>query len=99
MSPLIQQFVGRNVEIEVAPQGGAAKTVEVIETGLRAKLKLANGRVLTSNHSLLHHLVSFDVDGELLGIEVVRDRGGHPAFRSDVWCEAVTAAFGIPYPS
>ena len=96
---LIDQAVGRTVEIDVAPLGEAAETVEVIETGLRAKLRLANGRVLTSDHGLLHYLVSFDADGEFLGIEVVRDRGGHPAFQSEVWCEAVTAAFGIPYPS
>ena len=95
---LIEHSAGRLVEIDVAPQGGAAETVEVIETGLRAKLKLANGRVLTSDHGLLHYLVSFDADGEFLGVEVVRDRGGHPAFLSDVWCEAATAAFGIPFP-
>ena len=95
---LVEQFVGRNIAIDVAPQGGAAETVEVIETGLRAKLKLANGKVLTSDHGLLHYLVSFDANGEFLGIDVVRDRGGHPAFESDVWCEAATAAFGIPFP-
>src|SRR5688572_3119691 len=55
---LIDQFVGRTVAIDVPSQGGAAETVEVIETGLRAKLKLANGRVLTSDHGLLHYLVS-----------------------------------------
>ena len=95
---LVEQFVGRNIAIDVAPQGGAAETVEVIETGLRAKLRLANGKVLTSDHGLLHYLISFDANGEFLGIEVVRDRGGHPAFQSDVWCEAATAAFGIPFP-
>jgi hypothetical protein len=96
---LVEQFVGRTVAIDVAPQGGAAETVEVIETGLRAKLKLANGKVLTSDHGLLHFLVSFDAEGNFLGVEVLRERGGHPAFFSDVWCEAATAAFGIPYPS
>ena len=60
----------------------------MIETGLRAKLKLANGKVLTSDHGLLHYFVSFDANGEFLGIDVVRDRGGHAAFDSDVWCEA-----------
>ena len=92
---LTEHYAGRTVEIDVAPQPGAAETVEVIETGLRAKLKLANGGVITSDHGLLHYLVSFDANGEFLGIEVVRERGGHPAFQSDVWCEAATAAFGI----
>jgi hypothetical protein len=95
---LIDQFAGRTVEVDVAPQPGTAETVEVIETGLRAKLKLPDGRVLTSDHGLLHFLASFDADGEFLGVEVVRDRGGHPAFQSEVWCEAATAAFGIPFP-
>jgi hypothetical protein len=95
---LVDQFAGRTVDFQVAPRGGAAETVEVIETGLRAKLKLANGKVLTSDHGLLHYFVSFDANGEFLGVDVVRDRGGHPAFGSDVWCEAATAAFGIPFP-
>jgi hypothetical protein len=96
---LVSQFAGRTVEIAVPPQSGAAETIEVIETGLRAKLKLANGKVLTTDHGLLHFLVNFDAEGEFLGIEVLRDRGGHPAFLSDVWCEAATAAFGIPFPA
>jgi hypothetical protein len=95
---LLDQFSGRTVAIDVPPRGGAAETVEVIETGLRAKLKLANGKVLTSDHGLLHYFISFNADGDFIGIDVLRDRGGHPAFQSDVWCEAATAAFGIPFP-
>ena len=44
--------------------------VEVIETGLRANLRLAHGGVLAGDHGLLHYLVSFDADGEFLGLEV-----------------------------
>ena len=96
---LVDQFAGRTVDIAAPAQSGAAETREVIETGLRAKLKLANGKVLTTDHGLLHYLVHFDAEGEFLGIDVLRDRGGHPAFQSDVWCEAATAAFGIPFPA
>jgi hypothetical protein len=96
---LVGQFAGRTVEVAAPTENGAAETIEVIETGLRAKLKLANGKVLTTDHGLLHYLVNFDAEGEFLGIEVIRDRGGHPAFQSDVWCEAATAAFGIPFPA
>jgi hypothetical protein len=95
---LVDHFAGRSVAVDVAPRGGAAETIEVIETGLRAKLKLAKGEVLTSDHGLLHFFISFDANGEFLGIEVVREHGGHPAFQSDAWCEAATAAFGIPFP-
>jgi hypothetical protein len=94
---LIDHFAGRTKEFDVPPATGAAETIEVIETGLRAHLKLANGRVLTSDHGLLHYRVSFDGSGEFIGIELLRDRGGHPAFNSDVWCRAATKAFGIPY--
>ena len=96
---LVDQFSGRTVDVAAPPQSGAAETREVIETGLRARLKLANGKVLTTDHGLLHYLVNFDAEGEFLGVEVLRDRGGHPAFQSDVWCEAATAAFGIPFPA
>jgi hypothetical protein len=95
---LVGQVAGRTVEVDVPPQAGAARTVEVIETGLRAKLKLPNGGVLTSDHGLLHFLISFDENDEFVGIEILRDRGGHPAFFSDVWCRAATAAFGLPFP-
>jgi hypothetical protein len=96
---LVYQFTGRTVDIAAPPQSGAAETREVIETGLRAKLKLANGKVLTTDHGLLHYLVHFDAEGEFLGVELLRERGGHPAFGSDVACEAATGAFGIPFPA
>jgi hypothetical protein len=96
---LVVQSAGRSVEVDVPPPAGAARTVEVVETGLRAKLKLPNGGVLSSDHGLLHFLISFDEDDEVVDVEVLRDRGGHPAFMSDVFCQAATAAFGLPFPS
>ena len=96
---LVLKHAGRIVEIAAPPQSGAAETIDVIETGLRAQLKLANGKVLTADHGLLHYLVNFDAEGGFLGIEVLLDRGGHPAFLTGVVCEAATAAFGIPYPA
>jgi hypothetical protein len=54
--------------------------------------------MLTADHGLLDYLLSFDEDGEFVGIEVLRERGGHPAFQSDMWCRAATAAFGLPFP-
>jgi hypothetical protein len=95
---LVDHFSGRSADVPAPPQNGAAETREVIETGLRAKLKLANGRVLTSDHGLLHFLISFDAEGDVVDIEILREHGGHTAFNSDVWCEAATTAFGIPFP-
>lgn len=69
-----------------------------IETGLRAKLKLQGGGVLVSDHGLLEYRVMFDEEtGEFLGIDVLRDQGGHPTFANELWCAVATAAFGIPF--
>jgi hypothetical protein len=37
---LVEHDVGRSVSVDVPPEAGAAETVEVIETELRAQLKL-----------------------------------------------------------
>jgi len=95
---LVALNAGRVLGIVVPTQEGAARTEEIVETGLRARLKLPNGGVLTSDHGLLHYVVSFDENDEELEVEVLRDRGGHPAFDSDVLCEAATAAFGLEFP-
>jgi hypothetical protein len=95
---LVSRVSGRVVAVDVRAQGGAARTVEVVETGLRGTLKVADGGVLTKNRGLLHYFMSFDEDGEVVGFEIVRDRGGHPGFQSDVFCEVTTAAFGLPFP-
>jgi hypothetical protein len=95
---LVALNAGRLLGIVVPAQGGAARTEEIVETGLRARLKLPNGGVLTSDHGLLHYFISFDENGEVVGVEVLRDRGGHPAFEGDVFCQAATAAFGLPFP-
>ena len=92
---LTQLNAGRTVAVEVPAQGGAARTEEVIETGLRARLKLPNGGALSTDHGLLHFLISFDENDEFVDVEVLRDRGGHPAFASDVFCEVATAALGL----
>jgi hypothetical protein len=95
---LVALNAGRLLAVVVPAQAGAARTEEVIETGLRAQLKLPHGGVLTSDHGLLHYLISFDENDEVVDVDVLRDRGGHPAFDSDVFCEAATAAFGLPFP-
>jgi hypothetical protein len=92
---LVAQSAGRVLGIFLPAQEGAAQTVEIVETGLRARLKLPNGGVLTSDHGLLHYIISFDEDDEVVDVEILRDRGGHPAFASDVFCQAATAAFGL----
>jgi hypothetical protein len=73
----------------------AAHTHRFVENGLRAKLKLANGRVLTHDSGQLVYEVSFDADNNFVGIEVISVHGPHPAFESDVWCDAAITALGL----
>jgi hypothetical protein len=72
-----------------------AHTHLFVEQGLRAKLKLANGRVLTHDAGNIAYTVSFDAAGNVVGTEVVYVHGPHPAFETDVWCDLATEALGI----
>ena len=72
-----------------------AHTHLIVESGLRAKLKLANGGVLTHDAGQLTYTVSFDAENNFTGLEVVSVHGLHPAFETDVWCDAATEALGI----
>ena len=66
-----------------------------VENGLRAKLKLANGGVLTHDAGSIAYLLEFDADDNLTGVDVVYVHGPHPAFDSDVWCDAAIEALGL----
>jgi hypothetical protein len=74
------------------------RTDLVVETGIRAALRVPGQGVLTLDHGFLSYLVSFDENGDVLSVEVLKDAGGHPAFDSDVFCEAAIDALGIPVP-
>ena len=60
-------------------------THRFVENGLRAKLKLANGRVLTRDAGQLIWEIAFDASDNVLGVEVISVHGPHPSFFSDVW--------------
>jgi hypothetical protein len=81
-------------EIVVGEEAGA-HTHRFVENGLRAKLKLANGGVLTHDAGQLIYEVSFDEDGNFIGLEVISVHGPHPAFVSDIWCESAIEALGL----
>jgi hypothetical protein len=66
-----------------------------VENGLRAKLKLPKGRVLTHDAGSIGYTVSFDADDNFLGLNVLFVHGPHPAFDSDVWCDAAIDALGL----
>ena len=73
----------------------AAHTHRFVENGLRAKLKLANGGVLTHDSGQIVYEVSFDADNNFLGVDVISVHGPHPAFESDIWCESALKALGF----
>ncbi len=72
------------------------RTELVVETGVRAMLRVPGQGVVTIDHGYLEYLVSFDENGDFVGVQVLKDAGGHPAFYDPVWCEAAVEALGIP---
>ena len=79
----------------VAGLEAGAHTHRFVENGLRAKLKLPNGGVLTHDSGSITYDVSFDATGAFVGVEVISVHGPHPAFDSDVWCETAIEALGL----
>ena len=67
-------------------------------TGLRAFVLVPGEGAVTLDHGFLRFLASFDENGDFVGAEVLKDAGGHPAFNSGVFCDAVVPALGIPMP-
>ena len=92
---VIESFAGSNTNEVVVGLESGAHTHRFVENGLRAKLKLAHGRVLTVDAGQIVYDASFDEKGEFVGVEVISVHGPHPAFDSDVWCDAATKALGI----
>jgi len=73
----------------------AAHTHEFSNTGLKAMLKLADGRVLTRDAGSITYRVSFDADDNFTGVEVVSLHGPHPAFFADLFCPIMIDALGL----
>lgn len=68
----------------------------VTENGLRAYLRAPGGGTVTRDAGNLQYLLTFGEGGEFLGVEVIKDAGGHPAFYEPVWCNAALELLGIP---
>jgi hypothetical protein len=91
----LEQDAGRVfITTEGDPEG--AHTDFVIENGIRAAIRVPGQGMLTIDHGLLDYVVTFDENGEFESVQVLSDAGGHPAFDSDVACEAAVEALGIP---
>jgi hypothetical protein len=81
-------------EIVAGLESGAHRHV-FVENGLRAKLKLANGRVLTRDAGKLVYSISSDENDNVIDFEILAVHGPHEAFQTDVWCDAAIEALGI----
>jgi hypothetical protein len=95
---ILAQNAGRVDVQRVEGEFPGPRTDLVVETGIRAALRVPGQGMLTLDHGLLRYLVSFDENGDFVSVEVLKDAGGHPAFDSDVFCDAVIDALGIPTP-
>jgi len=92
---VVDSGAGTNLNEIVTGLESGAHTHLFVEQGLRAKLQLANGRVLTHDAGSVTYLVSFDAADNFLGVEVVAMHGPHPAFGNDLWCNTAIEALGI----
>ncbi len=92
---LVERSAGMSLNEIVAGLESGAHTHEFVERGLRARLKLENGRVLIRDAGVIVFRVSFAANGDFAGVQIIDVRGPHPAFASDAWCDAATAALGI----
>jgi hypothetical protein len=79
----------------VAGQESGAHTHRYVENGIRAKLKLANGGLLTRDAGSLVYTISFDAADKVTDVTVIADHGSHPAFYEDVWCATAVEALGL----
>ena len=74
---------------------GAVHAHEFTENGLKATLKLANGRLLTRDAGSLTYRVTFDANDDFLDFALVSMRGPHPGFEEDLFCSTLVPALGL----
>ena len=93
---LVERSAGQFQNTIIVGLESGAHTHELVERGLRGRLKLENGRVLIRDAGVITYRVHFDENGDFIRVEIVDVKGPHPGFDSDEWCDAATAALGIP---
>lgn len=80
--------------IVVGTEAGA-HTHEFTENGLKATLKLANGRLLTRDAGSLTYRISFDAADNEVDFQLVDMNGPHPGFEEDLFCSTLVPALGL----
>ena len=92
---IYEQAAGRDYVVAEGDVEGA-HTELFVATGLRAFLLVPGEGPVSLDHGFIEFLVTFDENGEFVGVEVLKDAGGHPAFQSELFCDVAVAALGIP---
>ena len=92
---VIDSAAGQDTNVIAAGQETGAHTHRLTAIGLRAKLKLAHGAVLTRDAGSITWEASFNENDELTDIDVIDVNGPHAGFDSSVWCDAAIEALGL----
>ena len=92
---IYEQAAGRDYLVREGDVEGA-HTELFVATGLRSLLLVPGEGAVTLDHGFLEFLLIFDESGEFVGVEVLKDAGGHPGFQSELFCDVAVAALGIP---
>jgi hypothetical protein len=92
---VIERWSELETNLIISGTEDAAQTHEFSNTGLKATLKLANGRVLTLDAGTIVYRASFDADDNFTGLEVVSVHGPHPGFFEDRFCPVIVPALGL----
>lgn len=70
----------------------------VVRAGLQGQLKVPGGGLVRPDAGNLQFLATFDEQGELVDLQVVKDAGRHEGFASGAFCRAALDLLGISTP-
>lgn len=66
----------------------------ITNNGLRSKLRLPNGGVVTRDAGTVVYALTFDADDNVIAYEFISMHGPHPDYETGVWCTAALSALG-----
>jgi hypothetical protein len=92
---IYEQAAGQDYVVTEGDVEGAHTELSVA-TGLRSFLLVPGEGPVSLDRGFIEFLVTFDENGEFVGVDVLKDAGGHPAFNSELFCDVAVAALGIP---
>jgi hypothetical protein len=83
--------------IEAITPTPTGSTLLISSLGLAEQIKTPHGGVMTRDAGYVQLLLTLDNDGQVVGSEIVIDRGPHPEAEADLalFCEITTEALGF----